>query len=155
MTDGDFPVPITIEIPDGPSADAPTVAAVTATMEEYFACVNAGDVLAQMALVSDHFLSFSFIGVPVSPDDRSAEVPPVMARPEDAWITLLAVREARVLADGRIGAFVDAHDPIEPGSPPVSIGFVSFVEENGRFVIDQYIAGLEDVSPPEVATPTP
>jgi hypothetical protein len=62
------------------------------------------------------------------------------------------VREARVLEDGRVGALVETIFPDEAPGPQVD--FIIFVQEDGRWLLDEIIEDLETQYPPTAATPT-
>jgi len=63
------------------------------------------------------------------------------------------VREARVLEDGRVGALIDIGRPEAPTEAEVD--FIIFVDEDGRYLIDDLVEGLEDQVPPAAGTPAP
>jgi hypothetical protein len=151
---GPPPVPIGIELPPGEPADAATTAAVTATLRLFVACANAGDVARMYALVTDEFLRQSVGNQPLTEavTDYLAATP--TPRPPATRTTLVAVREVRLLPDGRVGALVDNRDPTHPRGASLTTDFATFVEQDGRYLLDAYLSGIEAVYGP-LGTPTP
>jgi hypothetical protein len=138
------------ELPEGETADAATVAAVTATMWEALACANAGDSLAGFALLSDRFTREILGEESLTEDDVQQFAASPEALPEELHATLHAVRDVRVLPDGRVGALVESEYPDEPPAG-VEVDFFYFAEEGGRFLIDGVVENLEGQFPPTSA----
>jgi len=132
--------------PSGEPAERETVSAVEDAMRAFFACYNAGDLARLFALYSDGFIARDFAGA--SADDLAFIEASPAALPADQRATLVAVREVRTLADGRVGAFVDVVDPASE-RPAGEVDFFFLVEEDGRYRIDGFVV----VS--ELATPAP
>jgi hypothetical protein len=67
--------------------------------------------------------------------------------PKELYGSLLAVRDVRVLPDGRVGALVETDFP---GEPPegAEVDFFLFVQEDGSWLIDDLVEDLEDRYPP-------
>jgi hypothetical protein len=58
-------------------------------------------------------------------------------------MALVAILDVRVLADGRIGALIELDDPSYlPERRKVQ--FFTFVEEGGRYLVDDFVSDLED-----------
>jgi hypothetical protein len=163
-TAGDGPTPVAARgTPPawlaGAPADPATAQAVAAAMREALACVNGGNYLAVAALVTDDYLRFwlreaaqrriaasafdprslgpigrraSWVG---SPADFLSE--PAVATAGDR-VALVAVRDVRLLADGRVGALVETADPTH--APRGATDIVVFVEAGGRYLIDEEYA---------------
>ena len=138
----------------GRPADPATVAAVSATVREYYACVNAGDVLALLALHSDDLVQRQFAELPpnllrTTLDFLATPTPMV---PPQIRIALVGVREVQILADGRVGAVVEVTlPPAFGGGRRQDYGL--FVDEGGRYRIDGGTIGVLDGDPPGTATP--
>jgi hypothetical protein len=157
--DAPTPVPYT-QIVD--VADPVAVEAITATLIEAFACVNAGNWLAYLALWTDAALQRDLGLASVADFDRVlGEAAP---RAEDGRVTLLVVSEPRLLDDGRIGAFIIYDDPTV--DPEVSlIDYYVFAPlDDGSYLIDGRIVdpyGLLEFDPaaaegtPDAAEGTP
>jgi len=144
-------------LPDGEPADEETVAAITATVREAIACTNTGNFLLVLAFVTDDYVRETSEGEPLTEEDAAfyeATPPPL---PEDQYLTLHAVREVRVLGDGRVGALVESQNPTTiPGDrDTIDVDFFIFVEEDGRYLIDESVENLEDQFPPESEPATP
>ena len=135
------------ELPQGPPADAATVAAITEVERQFAACYNAGDVGATLALLADegaHKFVLDLIdgrnGTPRSGTELLA--PPTGPIPVEDRIALFPVRGVRELPDGRIGAIVEWGSTDEyPGSASEA-NFRIYVQVAGRWVIEEEISGL-------------
>lgn len=134
-------------VPTGQPADEATVAAVSATMREYTACLNAGDYRRLFALVTDDYLRGFF--ATVAEIANAFRAPPALAvltftagsplpRAEQVWITVESIENVRVLADGRVGAIVVVRDPTR--DPEISTGVALFEQVEGRWLL---AGGLE------------
>jgi hypothetical protein len=136
------------ELPTGEPADAATAAAVEAVVRELVACNNANDFIRELSLVSDNLLrAFLPDGMPEAELATAAATQPT-PRAEDDRTVILAIRDARVFPDGRVGVVVvsdsaDYGDYEDPGT-----SFVIFVETEGRWLVD---AGI--TVDPEAAEP--
>jgi ketosteroid isomerase-like protein len=146
-----------VALPEGEPADAETVAGITATIREFLACVNAGDQLRAFALYSDDFLR-PFFGQPgtFTPENyaRAATPQPI---PTEEWRALVDVRDARVLADGRVGAVVVVDDPTSedvagPAGQTRDTSFVILVKRGDRWLVD---GAIDDIPGEETGTPVP
>ena len=142
--------PTAVSLPEGEPADTATVAAITATAVEAYACFNAGDYLRAFALYSDGALLRFAEQAPFTEDIAAFFLATPQAFPEEFRSSVLAVREARVLPDGRVGALVDTDDPTSPPEG-TDVDFVIFVEQGGRYLIDEEITDLE--GSPAAGTP--
>jgi hypothetical protein len=142
------------ELPTGEPATAEVVAGLTETMQRYLACANAGDVIGLMSLVSDDFLRQSFASSLVTEADLRAYAEAGEPAPPDRRRRLVAIREARQLADGRVAALVDIAPVVNPNRSMIDTDLVTFTLVDGRWLIDRYLAGVTFWYGPE-ATPTP
>lgn len=134
--------------PAGTPADAATVAGVTATAEELFACYNANDLARVVALFTDDYLRRSFAAEGVTADALRLFAAPPEARPAAEW-EAISVRDVRLLPDGRVGALLVGRNPAT--DPPDFADFTVFVERDGRYLIDDVVL----LSAEAVATPAP
>jgi ketosteroid isomerase-like protein len=138
-------VPSEADLPQGPPADPATARAIAAVAREYVACVNAWDLPRLLALVSDDSLRRSVAAEgPITAEEYAEMATPYPADPA-GWATLLAVRDARVLADGRVGAVLVVRHP-HPGGEAVVTFFV-FARTGDRWLIDDSIGVIRAGTP--------
>lgn len=130
----------TVEVPVGPPADAETVAGVTATVRELFACFNAGDFARAFSLVTDDVIRSFAEEEPIPEEELRGflEATPE-AVPAEQQSTILVISDVMELEDGRVGAFVASTDPFVG---PDTLYFV-FVQEDDRWLIADFIEFLE------------
>lgn len=129
------------DLPRGEPADPAAVAGVTATVRDLLAC----DDLRFLRLLTDDYLRAS-MDAALAPPDAAAATPGRVSSAEPP--TLLAVRDARTLPDGRVGAVVVVDDPnVEPRRDAT---FFVFAEAGDRWLVDGTIE-IEGVPP---GTPT-
>ena len=127
----------------GDPVDAATRAAVTATVREFVACTNAGDVFRQFAFYSDDRLRADY------PDGLPRELDAIAVSPvplsEAQAIALVSVDDVRRLADGRVGARVMVDTPASSshgaqaateGSQQEVVRLI-FIREAGRWRVDE------------------
>ena len=144
--------PEAFTLPEGAPADDETVAAVTASLREALACLNTGNFLTAFAFFSEDFQRRDLEEFPITEADVAFFEATPEALPAEMHASLLAVREARMLEDGRVGALVETIFPDEAPGPQVD--FIIFVQEDGRWLLDEIIEDLEAQYPPTAATPT-
>lgn len=146
--------PLAVTLPEGDPAPPEAVAAMTAAMEQFIACANAGDSLRQMALVTDDYLRHGFAGAQLTEADVVGFVgTPQPIAPEDQR-TLAAVRGGRVLPGGYVAALFDLAAVAGPVPGEIRTDFVVFAPLGGRLLVAAYVNGLPpDQFGPE-ATPT-
>ena len=156
------------ELPDGRplDVDSTIVAGVTETMLRYVACANGGDVIGLMSLVTPEFLRYSFGRSLITEADLEAYAAAGRALPPEQRRRLVAIREPRELADGRVVALVDTA-PVGATNPnAVDTDMITFLNHEGRYYIDRYLANVTfwfgpDAAPNATpnatpgATPTP
>ncbi len=142
-----------VSLPAGEPAGSATVVAITATIVQAYACFNAGDYLSAFALYSDDALQRFTEQGPFTEDIAAFFLATPEAFPEDFRSSVLAVRDVRVLPDGRVGALVDTNDPTSPPEG-ADVDFVVFVEQDGRYLIDEEITDLELAGSPAAGTPS-
>jgi hypothetical protein len=126
----------------GTPADAATVAAVTDTLREIIACVNAGDIPRAFALQTDNKLRGDFaqdVSQGVTADQLVQYVAVASPVPAQNWVAVPTLSDVRVLDDGRVTARVFSQDQ--------GNAFAIFVKQGDRWLLDV----LENV--PSSATP--
>jgi hypothetical protein len=142
-------------LPAGEPADQATVAAVTATLNEALACLNANDFLRFTALFSDEMIQILFALQPLPPEALPSLAASPVPSPQQQWLGYLSVHDARVLPDGRVAALADDYDPTEP---PYGMGtdFAIFVKVGDMWLIDSLIENvvITGEATPVVGTPT-
>lgn len=148
------PVASAAELPQGEPADAVTVAAITATTQEVFACVNAGEFARQLALYTDRLTrQFGPQHGETEAQTRAFVATPHPA-PPDQRVTVLGLRDARVLPDGRVGALLEleVNDPTQGPAPQTA--FIVFVRDGDRWLVDEFVP-LPTAATPGAGTPPP
>ncbi len=128
----------------GKPADEATIAAVTATMREIIACVNAGNIAAAFALQTDNKLRSDFqedVSQGLTADDFIQFVTAASPVPTQSWMAVPALSDARVLDDGRVTAHIFDKQQ--------GAAFAIFVKQGDHWLLDS----LENL--PSDATPTP
>jgi hypothetical protein len=136
-------VPLLAEIRMGTPASAQTVAAITLVVREVIAAFNAGSPLrAFIHFSDDHFRREG----PLSDQEVKVLKAPVRPLPPEEQETVVAVRDARQLADGRVSAILVSHYPMIGEARKVLI----FARSNDRWQID---AAIE--APPAPPAPQP
>ena len=132
--------------PAGEPADAETIDAVTRSAMELFGCYAAGDSLRASSLWTDRYLAGVDAEYAYTEEDLEwLAATPIADVPEDR-LTLQALREMIVLADGRVGSLLDVAYP--DGSQETQYGIVTLVD--GRYRLDEVL-----LAAPLAATPTP
>ena len=124
-----------ITVPIGEPVDAATTEAITAAVQQVFACFDAGNFLGAYALFSDNLVA-SFGPEPGTTfEDAQAFVnAPAEPAPPEEHTEIVRVANAMVLADGRVAAFV-----VERYAGADSISFAIFAEEDGAWLVDEVI----------------
>ncbi|MFL5534045.1 MAG: hypothetical protein ACJ8BC_18960 [Gemmatimonadales bacterium] len=136
---GNEPRPWTM--PAGTPADDATITAVTATLREALACLNAGDFLRFTALFSDEMIDILFTISPLPPEAIPSLAASPVPSPPDQWLGYLRVHDVRILPDGRVAGLGDNYDPTEP---PYGMGtdFAIFVNVGDQWLIDSLIENV-------------
>ena len=142
------------ELPAGRPVTTEIAASLTETMQRYLACANGADALGLMSLVSDEFLRHSFGAGHLTEADLRAYAAGAQPVPISQRRRLVAIREARQLSDGRVAALVDTAPVQSTSLATVTTDLVTFIEVDGRYLIDEYLAGVTLWLGPE-ATPAP
>lgn len=140
------------ERPSGDAADEETVAAVTATVDQFFACVNEGYLYRYVFLFTPEYLT-SFLAGSLSTEtnaqlaDEIINEPAPMPLPEDQQTVLVGIEDIQVLEDGRVVATVVGDDlTSETAATPV---FFIFEEVDGVYLIDEVIDPVVEGGTPE------
>ena len=144
--------PEAFALPEGEPADEETTAAVVATLRELLACVNSGNFLYIFPFLTEDLIAREFLAEPLTEEEAEffRATPPAL--PEEQHGTLVAVREATALPDGRVGALVETIFPEEEEG--VQVDYFIFEEADGRWLIDLIVEDLEGQYPPTgMATP--
>lgn len=138
-------------LPAGNPADAATIEAITATLHEALACLNANDPLRFLANFTDDLVRLFIAIAPLPPEALPALAASPVAMPPDMRLGYLTIHDARVLPDGRVAALLDDYDPTEP---PYGLGtdFAIFKMVGDRWLIDSLIEHVVIVGE---ATPAP
>lgn len=140
-------------MPAGEVADQETVDAVTATIVELGACLNAGDFLRYGALFTDDYFQRAFAEFgPIPEEELAFLAASPEAVPAENRAAILAVLDVRLLADGRVAGLFDVYDPFEQPPGPARF-YWEFVEQDGRWLIDEQVM-LGSIDPAEIGTPT-
>jgi hypothetical protein len=126
------------DLPGGPPADPATARQIAAVARAYIACVNAWDLPRLLALVTDDYARrFVAAEGPITAEAYAAMATPSPAEPAGR-AALLAVRDARVLADGRVGAVLVVRHP-RPAADSVTVTCFVFARSGERWLIDDAI----------------
>lgn len=123
-------------LPVGEPADAATVAAITATAEELYACYNANAFLQVYALYTDRYLAASLAQEDINPEALTLFATPIAPQDADARFAI-QVRDVETLPDGRVGAWIDSRNPL--GGNVESAAYYVFVEEDGAWRVDDIL----------------
>jgi hypothetical protein len=138
--------------PEGIPASQDALNGVTDSLQQFIACINAGDYLRFLALYSDDFIrTYSGnLGLPLDPDDPVQTPSPVG---EDAQLSISSVEDVIELSDGSVNALVIISGPGDDGSPETfAVEFaLSYDPDRERWLVDDYklvtIAGVTDFWP--------
>jgi hypothetical protein len=132
-------------LPAGDEAPPDVRGGIVETIVQIIACANGGDQLASLGGVTDAmFAMLAGAGVFSIESVTSLPASPV-ALPEDSQTELLDTREFTVYDDGRVGVLVYYRVPTEQASDPdaVQIALWTFAQEDGRWLLDEMVTGLE------------
>lgn len=151
------PVAGEVALPEGEAADAETVAAVTATLQELNACFEANQFARAFALMTDNVVR-QFGPTSGEPLEQvralleAQEAQPVATPEPDGGQTVVPpLRDVRVLDDGRVGGILEEEGPLV---------FLIFERQDGRWLIADFLEirsadGTSAVGTPAAeATPT-
>lgn len=136
--------------PHGEPADAATTAAVTATVQEVFACANAGDFLRIFAFYTDDYLRVFLAGTPLSEEVLALLTATPMPLPEAELRTIIRIDAVEILPDGRVGAIVVLDEPSDPRTEEPDYIFLERIGD--RWLVDEVV---EDGGMPATPMVTP
>ena len=129
------------ELPTGEPADAATTEAVEPVVREFTACFNARDLFRLFSLVSDDFQRELAAEVGIPPTEAelatAAAMQPTPVSMSERQV-IVAIRDARVLPDGRVGVIL-VGDWLNDEKAPQPTFFV-LVETDGRWQVDGVIS---------------
>jgi hypothetical protein len=130
----------------GSPADPATVEAVTATIMEYGACVNAGKWLNNANLYTEAGFAEDYAHA----DDGFLDFIASGKRPAslDETYYIFAVSAVRVLPDGRVGAVIQFGRDAKYGAD-----YLIFAKAGDRYLIDFWVDEFEAVNVPTSGTP--
>jgi hypothetical protein len=133
-------------LPAGDEASPEIRGGIVETIVQIIACANGGDQLASLGGVTDSLFEM-LAGAGVFSIEAVTSLPasPV-ALPEESQTELLDTREFTVYDDGRVGVLVYYRVPTQQaGADPdaVQIALWTFAEEDGRWLLDEMVTGLE------------
>jgi hypothetical protein len=142
--------PTPFAMPEGQEADEATIAAITAAVREYIACVNAGDYARALALYSDRALR-DLLGEAFANGATAQQILDSLGTaqplPDDQRTLIYGIDDVRVLPDGRVAALVIGDDLAKPNPPGPAL--IYLVQVDGRWLVDGF------VPTEEIVTPTP
>jgi hypothetical protein len=122
---------------EGTAMDEAVTHAVEGVIVEVFACLNAGEPLRAYTLYSDAYLRQVLAGQDA--DDLQQLATPALLD-EEEWTVIVAIRDIRLLEDGRVYATV----VLDPALIPVQKIFGFFlVREGDRWLVDDVLDELE------------
>jgi hypothetical protein len=127
-------------VPEGEPADATTVAGITATADELYACYNANAFLRVFALFTDEYMARSFVEEGITAEAVRLLATPIDPEPAKNWMSV-AVQDVRIRPDGRIGALLVSRSPL--GGDGTTTSYYVFVERDGRYLIDDVVINIE------------
>jgi hypothetical protein len=142
--------PAPFSVPEGDPAGEAEVEAVTLTVRELVACLNAADYRRVYALYTEEYLLRTFGGQGI--DVLQATPEPAPASGQHA---LIGIDDVITLEDGRLAARVELSSA--PEAPPVTT-YLVFAQVGDRWLIDEetvleHAAG-DDPGTPDSGTPT-
>jgi hypothetical protein len=143
-----------VELPVGEEPPKEAVDGVVATIVQNIACRNGGDLLAALGGVTDTYLQSQVAAGFLDEDLLTVLAATPTALPEEQQLQLLDTREFALYPDGRVGVLVYYRTPAEPesGVDGLQIELWIFQESDGRWLLDEVIANLEQQLQ-DVATP--
>ena len=146
MAEGDAATPAVdrtpVPAPPWVAADEETVAAATATTQEWLACINADDNFRIAALMTDAALA-RFFGGGLAADEalegaRANLAGTPVPREEDAHVRLVAVTDVALVDDGRVAALVLINEPVLPPRGQETL-LLLFAPGDDRLLIDDIV----------------
>jgi len=133
------------ELPTGDVAGPDVRGGIVETIVQIISCANGGDQLSSLGGVTDAMFA-TLAGAGVFSIEAVTSLPGTpVALPEASQTELLDTREFTVLDDGRVGVLVYYRVPTDQagGSDTVQIALWTFAQEDGRWLLDEMVTGLE------------
>ena len=154
LTSGDEIEPVTFQVPLGEAADFETGQDVVDIVRSVIACLNAGDFLRGAAISTDNGARVLFGGLAANGPDAAQEALAAEpeARPEEAYIRLIAITDVSRLPDGKVAAFVVINEPTRQPRGQETLLFI--FEEEGESLLFDNLIGFTTVPPEALGTPT-
>lgn len=134
-TDPDAPVTRVIEIPVGRPATPEVREGIVATILEFYACSNAGDMRRAFALGTDHYLQHYGDSGTLTAEDIAFLAGDPVPVPAEFQTAVIAVTNVTVLGDGRAAAFVALDAAFDDPSTELMI----LAKQGERWLIDAII----------------
>ncbi|MGI8477483.1 MAG: hypothetical protein ACR2OO_14090 [Thermomicrobiales bacterium] len=136
--------PTPFAMPAGDAADAQTTAAVTRTVREFIACLNAGDVLRTLSLYSD-----AYIAAAVGPRGMPQDAYAVLGRPTPAAegdkTDLYDIGDVLILPDGRAAVLVVGDNRSSPD--PAKPALFYLTRSGDRWLLDDFVETQPSATP--------
>jgi hypothetical protein len=131
-----------VQIPTGGPASAVLTAAITQTVADAYACLNAGDGLRFLAMLTDDAVvaSFPWVGEALLSGEVPAEFTAPSPLPESARQTVIAVADVRNTGPNQAAALVVYTDPSLDVAGPTSL-HLEFTRVDDRWLISR-VAGF-------------
>lgn len=129
-----------VVVPTGRIASESLAAGVTATVQEAFACVNGGNLLSFLGLLTDEAIvtGFPWVGEELRTSPTPTEFTSPTPLPDDMRQTIVAVADVRSLGPDRAGAIVVYLDPASD-NPGANAFYLTFARDEDRWLIDGVI----------------
>lgn len=147
-------------LPDGPAITDAELRGITDTVRQLVACANAFDPFRILALISDRYtgqLASAALAAQEQPDlaeQLLLRFPvPLGAVAGGEPVRMIPIRDARLLPDGRIGAILEASIASGGGDNVTALFYVAFVDQDGRWLVDNVVPVASGVFGTPAATP--
>jgi hypothetical protein len=127
-----------VTLPLGEPAGAAITAEITTVVQNVFSCFAAGDPLVSYGLFSEN-LQRMFGPEPGTTREEAEFFLTQEAQPDDELGDIVAITDVMLLEDGRVGAFI-----VDRYLGQYSTSYVIFVQEDGRWLVDDVIGFTED-----------
>ncbi len=141
----DMSAPEGFELPAGDEAPNEVRGGIVETIVQIFACANAGDQLASLGGLTDAMIASQGASGVFGSDAAATLSGTPVALPEESQAQLLDTRDFTLYDDGRVGVLVYFVVPSGQADveDPVQIGLWVFEQEDGRWLLDEMVTGLE------------
>ena len=128
-----------VTIPLGDPAETAVVTEITSLIHQAFACLNAGDYLRFLNLLTDQAVvtNFSWVGEMIVNGELPSELTEPVAMNPDSQQTILGIGAVTQVADGSITAVVVFIDP--SAEEAVSALHLTLLQDGDRWLIDRAI----------------